>query len=304
MGANRHAPRLTAFNPQIPHWYRFRIGDFAVAVISDGPFSLGRPEDNFQGLAPDRLRRLLESHFLPTHEVVFEQNALLVDTGRDLVLFDTGMGTERLLGPDTGHLATNMAAAGINPAQVTAVALTHAHVDHCSGMIDAGGGAAFPNATVYLSRHDFEEWTDPQRLGETGLVPALVTAARRQLLPLGDRLVFIRDGEELVPGVTALATPGHTRGHMAYVVCSRNETLIVTGDLFHHQIVLLSHPRLEFTYDSDPEQAVRSRLRILDQVATDRLAVLSYHFPFPGLGHVSREADGYRWHQSPLRQAL
>lgn len=287
---------------QAPAWYRFKLGDLEGTVVSDGPLALGAPADAFKGAVKEELERDLRESFLPTDAVVLAQNALVINTGRQVLLFDTGMGPSKLFGPTTGRLTESLRLAGLEPAQVDAVIVTHAHSDHCFGLTRADGAPAFPNAQVHLSRADFDFWTDEAKLATP--MKDFVEGARRNLLPLKDRIAFVEAGREVVPGVTAIATPGHTVGHTSYAVASGGETLVFTGDISHHQVLLLRRPRLEFAYDTDPAQAAASRVRMLDMLATDRLAFLSYHFPFPGIGHVSKAGDGYLWHPEPMRTLL
>lgn len=287
---------------QAPAWYRFRLGEFEGTVVSDGPLALGPPEGAFKGTGKADLERDLRDSFLPADNVVLEQNGLILNTGRQLVLFDTGMGPVKLFGPTTGRLIENMKAAGIEPAQIDAVVITHAHSDHCFGLVDADGRPTFPNARVHLTKADFEFWTDEAKIASP--LKDFVEGARRNLLPLRDRVAFVEDGREALPGVSAIATPGHTVGHTSYAITSGRETLIFTGDISHHQVLLLRRPRLEFAYDTDPSQAALSRVKMLDRLATDRLAFLSYHFPFPGIGHVVKAGEGYVWHPTPMTTLL
>lgn len=285
-----------------PAWYRFRIGDFEASVVSDGPLALGPPGDAFKGVSEEELKQDLRASFLTTDAVVLEQNALVVNTGRQLVLFDTGMGASKLFGPTTGRLLANLRSSGIDPALIDAVVLTHAHSDHCFALVGEQGRPNFPNARVHMTESDYAFWTDEAKLGTP--LKDFVAGARENLLPLRDRMAFFKDGQEIVPGVTAVATPGHTVGHTSYVVASGRDSLMFTGDIAHHHIFMLKRPQLEFAYDTDPAQAVRSRLRTLDMLANDRVPFLSYHFPFPGIGHVSRSGDAFVWHPSPMKTLL
>lgn len=285
-----------------PAWHRFRIGDAEATVVSDGPLPLGAPGEAFKGASEEELKGDLRANFLPTDEVVLEQNALVVNTGRQLLLFDTGMGGYKMFGPTTGRLLANLRAAGIDPAQIDAVVLTHPHSDHCFALVGEGGRPNFPNARVHLTEADYAFWTDEAKLATP--FKAFIAGARENLLPLRDRLDFVKAGQEVAPGVAAVATPGHTVGHTSYVIASGRESLMFTGDVAHHHIFMLKRPRLEFAYDTDPGLAVRSRLRVLDMLAGDRMPFVSYHFPFPGIGHVAKAGDGFVWHQSPMRTVL
>jgi glyoxylase-like metal-dependent hydrolase (beta-lactamase superfamily II) len=289
---------------QVPSWYRFKIGDFEATVVSDGPLPLGDPTTSFQGLPPEQLKKMLADNFLPTDNAVLEQNALVVNTGRNLILFDTGMGTDQTYGPTTGKLLANLKAAGIDPAQIDAVVITHAHIDHCWALMSDDGRQNFPNARIFITKSDFDFWTDESKMAQGGFMKPFIVGARKHLLPVRDKTTFVEDGKEVLPGVTAIASPGHTVGHTCYVVSSGNQSLMFTGDLCHHQVLLLQTPRLEFAYDTDPKQSAMTRVRVLDMLASQRMPIVSYHFPFPGVGHVAKAGDGFAWHPSPMRTVL
>jgi glyoxylase-like metal-dependent hydrolase (beta-lactamase superfamily II) len=288
---------------QAPGWYRFSIGEFECTAISDGPLAVGPATAMLRGAPPEEINQLLADNFLPTDNVVLQQNALVVNTGRQLLLFDTGTGTSKLFGPTTGRLLANLKAAGIEASQIDAVILTHAHSDHCWGISEAGR-PNFPNAQVHLTEADWDFWTDEAKLGPAGPLRDFVAGTRTQLLPVRERLSFVAEGKDVAPGVIALSAPGHTVGHTAYVITSGSQSLVFTGDLVHHHLLMMRRPRLEFAFDTDPKQAVESRLKVLDMLAARRLPILSYHFPFPGLGHVAKAGEGYEWHPLPFTTAL
>ncbi len=288
-----------------PAWHRFRVGQFEATVVSDGALPLGDPTQSFLGASPQEIEAMLRGAFLPTREATLEQNVLVVNTGRQLILFDTGMGdsmgdASRMFGPTTGRLLANMRAAGIDPAQIDLVCATHAHCDHVWALVDANGNRNFPNAQVAISEADVRFWTDDANKRGPAFMTAFIDGAKKNLNAYRDRMVMLRDGAEVAPGVTALAAPGHTVGHHVFAITSGNATVVNTGDLAHHQVLLLRRPSLEFSFDSDPALSARTRTRMLDRIATDRHAVLSYHFPWPGLGNVSREGEGFAWHATPM----
>ena len=144
------------------------------------------------------------------------------------------MGGDQMFGNQAGRLQRNLAAAGIAPDQVDDIVLTHAHPDHCWGMVADDGTLGFPNAQLHISQADFDFWTDEGKLSAKGFVPAFVAGARRNLLPYRDRMHFVTDRKEVLPGVTALSTPGHTVGHTSYLISSGNETFLNVGDVVHH----------------------------------------------------------------------
>lgn len=301
-GAQAAAPMS---NTLPPAWHRFKWGEFEATVISDGNLPLGKPADSFVGPGANQINSLLTSEFLDPNAATLEQNILVLNTGRQLLLFDTGMGESmgadlKMFGPTTGRLLANSRAAGIEPAQIDMVVATHAHCDHVWGLVDANGQRVFPNAQVAINETDVKFWTDDANKRGPDFMKVFIEGAKKNLNAYRDRMVMVRDGQEVVPGVVALFSPGHTVGHTCYAITSGGRTMVNTGDLAHHQVLLLRQPLMEFSYDTDPKQSAQTRARMLDRLATDRHAVLSYHFPWPGLGHVRKEGDGYAWVQAPM----
>lgn len=292
-------------NQASPAWYRFRIGEFEATVISDGHLPLGKPGDGFPTAPAAEMAAILRNNFLPGDGVLLEQNILVLNTGRQLILFDTGMGesmgaASRMFGPTTGRMLANLRAAGFEPGQIDVVALTHAHCDHCWGLVDAQGARVFPNAQVAISEADLRFWTDDaNKRGPAFMVP-FIDGAKLNLNAYRDRMIMLRDEQPAVPGVVALATPGHTVGHHVFAITSGNTTVVNSGDLAHHHAIMLQRPAWEFAFDTDPGQSARTRTRMLDRIATDRHAMLSYHFPWPGLGHVAKEGTGFAWVAAPM----
>ena len=291
-------------NVQAPAFYRFKHGAFEATVLSDGPLSLGAPSDGvFSGVSKADMTKLLTDNFLPTDNVEMDQNTLLINTGNQLVLFDTGDGGSKMFGPKSGRQLANLKAAGIDPKDIDAVVLTHAHPDHCWGLMSAGGAQNFPNAKIYMAQADFDFWTDESKATGDMMKP-MIEGARRQLLPNKDRMVFVKDGQEILPGIQAMAAPGHTVGHTIYVITSEGKTLLNSGDIAHHAVISTQTPRAAFAFDTDGAQGVASRLKVFDMLAAQRMPFVSYHFPWPGLGYLAKQGDGYRYFAAPMQTVL
>ena len=288
------APQL---NTQVPFFYRFKNRAMQVTMDSDVPWPLGEPSGAFLRPTKDVNGKMLSDNFLSPTNVVLEQNAPVVNTGKNLVLFDTGMGTSKMFGPTTGRLQQSLKEAGIRPAQIDSLVISHAHIDHIGGMVDAKGKRLFPNATVYMSQADFDFWTDDK---DPKKAKDFVVHARKNLLPYRDRIKFFKDGEEFLSGITAMSAPGHTIGHTVFMLSSEGKQLCFIGDLTHHQVLLVERPRIEFAYDTDPKQAVASRVKYLEMFAASRIPVIAYHFPWPGHGYLSKHGDGFRYHAAPM----
>ncbi|HXM31949.1 MAG TPA: MBL fold metallo-hydrolase, partial [Xanthobacteraceae bacterium] len=262
---------------------------------SDGPLKLGTfTTEMFKGITQERIDEILATNFLDKSNFTIDQNALVVNTGGKLVLIDTGMGFRKVYGPRTGHLLSNLRAAGIDPASIDVVALSHGHPDHVWGLVGEDGKPNFPNAQIYITQADLEYWTDEAKLSD----PALghyIGPIRDTLLPLRDRIVFLKDGQDVVAGVQALSTPGHTVGHTSFVISSQGSSLVNIADLGHQPQLQMENPRAEFARDTDPQQGVTTRLRVFDMVASQKIPIVAYHFPWPGLGHVAKNGEAYRY---------
>lgn len=293
------APKL---GTQAPYFHRFKLGDAEVTVVSDGPLPLGDPTGTFTGATKEEVAKMLTDNFLSPTNVVLEQNSPIVNFGERLVLFDTGMGASKAFGPTTGRLTKSMNEAGIKPEDIDAIVCSHAHIDHIGGIVDDTGKVLFPNAQVYLAQSDFDFWTDEGKLGSP--LKDFVLHARKNLLPVRDRIKFFKDGEQFLPGITAIAAPGHTVGHTIFNVDSGGKSFVFLGDLTHHQILLLERPRMEFAYDSDPKQAAATRVKLLDTIAANKTPVMSYHFPWPGFGNIAKAGDGFRYYAQPMVMQL
>ena len=302
LGATPAEAKAPLAKSQAPYFYRFGLGKFQITMVSDGPLPLGPPGDAFLGLSKEEITSQLRNNFLPTDTIVLEQNSPVVNTGSQLVLFDTGMGTLKTFGPTTGRLLKSLQEAGINPAAIDAVVCSHAHIDHVGGLVDARGRRLFPNAKVYISQEDFNFWTDEAKLKDDKLkaLKSFFEHARKNLLPYRDRIVFIKNEQEFLPGITAIAAPGHTVGHMVFMIQSEGQKAAFIGDLTHHPVLLMEKPRTEFAYDTDPKQSASTRVRLLDMFAAQRIPVMAYHFAWPGMGYVSKAGEGFRYHPKPI----
>ena len=293
-------------NTPAPACYRFKLGAFEVTVISDGPLNFGEPRDGvFVGVSKEDMVKLLTDNYQPTDNVKVEQNTVVVNTGAQLVLIDTGTGTGiKEFGPDAGRLLANLKVAGIDPRSIDAILITHGHLDHCGGLMSAEAARNFPKAQIYMTQADYDFWTDEGKAGTNDMMKMLIGGARRNLVPNRERIVFIKDGQEVVSGIQAMLTPGHTVGHTSYMISSQGQSLLNTGDVCHHFLIATEKPRMPFAFDTDGAQGVASRLKVFDMLASTRTPMLAYHFPWPGLGHIGKQGDAYRYFPMQLKTVL
>jgi glyoxylase-like metal-dependent hydrolase (beta-lactamase superfamily II) len=278
--------------------YRFNLGRFACTVLWDGHFA--EPyEGIFPNAAPDQFESLRRENGLAGTFIDTDVNVLVVGTGNEFLVVDTGMGEgARKHDEYVGRTRMAMKAAGIDAGDITHVLLTHLHPDHAFGLVDGFGAAVFPKATVCVTEADFKAWTDPSGFSvddhRSDWVQGVIAAIR----PYRDRISFVVEGRNIVAGVNAVMTPGHSSGHCCFTFESGGEVLWAIGDVAHYHAFELAHPEWLFSldYDTAPREAARTRAKLFDRIADSGVRIMACHFPFPGIGTIerSREAFGFR----------
>jgi len=281
--------------------YRFKVGDFECMAVSDGSLTYAPPMFPppatilFSNAPTEALDHVLGEHDLQPEqwtEWMSPYTCLLVNAADHLVLVDTGAGG---LAPSTGRLIHNLKAAGIEPDDINTVILTHAHPDHIGGNLNREGKLTFPNARYVMWKGEWDFWTSEEaalKLDEHAKM--MLAFAQRNLPPIRDRLDLVDHETEILPGIRAVAAPGHTPGHMAVAISSRRQQLLCISDTFLHP-VHLEQPEWYAVVDFDPKQVVATRRRLLNKAAVEKALVLAFHFPFPGLGHVVQKGTGWQW---------
>lgn len=273
---------------QAPGYYRMMLGEFEITALSDGthPFPVDTVMTNIA--PPQVLQDLADADLkLPLQGSI---NAFLINTGSKLILVDTGAGA--LYGDCCGKLSAHLRAAGYQPEQVDEIYITHLHKDH------AGGAPAFPNAVLRLSQAEADYWLTPaNKASAPAFLSTFFDAAQAAVAPYraAGRYQPYRDFGPLEPGITAIPAPGHTPGHAAYLVQSKDQQLLIWGDIVHVAPVQLPHPTATVKYDSSEADAVNTRAQLLRQASAGRWMVAAAHIAFPGLGHIRQRHGEYQW---------
>ena len=284
-------------------FHRFALGEFECIAVSDGAFNY--PLRSLFANAPQQeVESVLQERGLPTDRVMTPYTCLFIDTGNHRVLVDTGAGKLGESAPKvapnvdhsttvTGNLRRNLEEAGVSASEVDTVIITHAHPDHIGGTLDDEGALVFANARYFIGREEWEFWTS-EAAGRQA-PPVMVDIARRNLDPVADRLTFVDSDDEILPGIRAVATPGHTPGHLALEIASGGETLLHVSDVVIYPLHL-EHPDWTPVFDMLPEVAETSKRRTFDRAAEQGALVFGHHFPpFPNLGHVRKHGSGWQW---------
>lgn len=255
---------------------RFTLGGFEVTALLAGTTPRDDPHGIFgTNVSAEEFAEVSAAHFLSTDRSQFFFTPVVVNTGAELILFDTGLNPNGITGALT--------AAGYSPDQVDVVVITHMHGDHIGGLSD-GSTPTFPNARYVTGRAEFDHW---DMSGNDGF--------ESKVRPLADNMTFLEPDQDVVTGISAVAAFGHTPGHMGYHLESDGARLMLFADLANHPVWSLAHPDWEVRFDMDKAAAADSRRRVLDMIATDRIPAVGYHMPFPALGFVEAVGDGFRW---------
>lgn len=283
---------------QAPGFYRFSVGSFEVTALLDGYLDAETaliPEldsEKADRLAADQFRRLPAEG-----KQRLAVNCFVINTGEKLVLVDSG--TADHLGPTLGQLPANLKAAGIAPEAIDAILLTHMHLDHIAGIADKQGKALFPNAEVIAHKAEWDFWNDDGIISQgDDFIKNNAQITRAMVAPYQKRLTLFERDRELLPGISAMALPGHTPGHTGFLLQSDGQQALLWGDIIHFTGLQFAHPEWSLVFDVDQARAEETRRRLLDRVAADRIAVAGAHLDFPALGHVARERDSYRYYPS------
>jgi glyoxylase-like metal-dependent hydrolase (beta-lactamase superfamily II) len=306
-----HAPAYAAapqIGKQVPGWYRYKVGDFEVTVVTDGSRPTKVP-DNFIRNAPrDAWGPGLAAVGMDKESPAFPFTPFVVNTGSKLVVVDTGesRATYEQSKGALGQFHTNLAAAGIDRNTVDTVIISHFHRDHVSGLLGPDDKIAFPNAEILVPATEWKYWMDDANMNSApeALKPTHINA-RRIFGALTNKVTQYDADKELVPGITAVATPGHTLGHTSFVISSGPATLMAQVDVTAGPALLfVRNPEWQASFDMDGPLAVATRRKLYDQIATDRMLTQGFHLPFPSVGYMEKDGNAYRFVPLPWNPTI
>jgi glyoxylase-like metal-dependent hydrolase (beta-lactamase superfamily II) len=263
----------------------FALGDFQVSTLLAGTRVVEEPQGIFgMNVSPEEFAAASAENFIPVDKTRFYFTPTVVDTGAEKVLFDTGLNA-------AGTLPA-LAAAGYAPEDIDVVVLTHMHGDHIGGLMN-DGAATFANARYVTGQAEFDHWAGAEN--ET---------FEKNVRPLADKMTFIGDGGDVASGITGMAAFGHTPGHMVYMLDSNGAQIALMADLANHYVWSLAYPDWEVRFDMDKSAAAATRRRVLGMLAAERMPMIGYHMPFPGMGFVDTRENGFHFVPTSYQMSL
>ena len=270
-----------------------KLGSKEITVLSDGNLAL--PLDFVFPEAPqDEIKALLEATGQNTQMLTPDCNVTLLRDEDRLVLFDVGSGPNFM--PSAGTLGDSLSEAGIDPSEVTDVVFTHAHPDHIWGLVDDFDELIFSDANYHINQVEWDYWRADDTLEKTPEArKSFVIGARNRFDYLEDRIQLFSWGDEILPGIEAVDTSGHTPGHTSFALHDGSESVMVIGDAVTNVAVSFMKPEWRSGSDQEPEKGIKTRKMLLDRLASDKMGVIGFHMPHPGIGHVERNGATYRF---------
>jgi glyoxylase-like metal-dependent hydrolase (beta-lactamase superfamily II) len=281
-----------AIDKQAPSIYRYRVGEMELTAIYDGVWYRPIDEKFIRKANYADVQRAMSDAFMPAEKLATPFTMLLVNTGKKLILLDTGTGGQ--VASTAGAFSENLIAAGIDPKTIDQIVISHFHPDHINGIKTKDNALIFPNAEIMVPAAEWAFWSDDanMRAAPDGL-KIVFHNVRRIFNDIAKDVTHYEPGKVVAPGVETVAAPGHTPGHTVFAIQSGKDAMMVLSDTTQHPALFARNPEWEPQFDIDGAAAVTTRKKLLDRVAADRMLVTGYHFPFPACGHIVKTATGY-----------
>ncbi|WP_440640533.1 MBL fold metallo-hydrolase [Bradyrhizobium sp. PUT101] len=296
IAANAAAPQA---GTQAPGFYRYKVGSFECTSINDGARTFPMPDKFVANIPKEEALAAGEAAYMPKGMVTVPFNPQLINTGSKLVLIDTGNGIANFEASKgaVGRTLQNLQAAGVDPKNVDVVLLSHLHPDHTNGIRLADGALAFPNAEIMVPGKDWEFWTSADNTAKAESNPMMknyFANVKKTFAGLESKVTKYEWGKEVAPGITSIATPGHTPGHTSFAIASGDAKVLIQSDVTNIPEFFLRNPDWHVMFDNDAAMAQATRHKFYDMAAAEKATVIGFHFNFPSVGHVEKDGAKYR----------
>lgn len=299
---------VPAAGTQAPGFYRYKVGNYECTSINDGARTFPMPDKFVVNVAKDEALAAADGAYMPKGMVTVPFNPQLINTGSKLVLIDTGNGVANLEASKgaVGRTLQNLAAAGVDPKSIDIVVLSHMHGDHINGIRLVDGSLAFPNAELKVPAKEWEFWAseDNAAKAQSDLMKGNFANFKKVFAGLENKVTKYDWDKEVAPGITSIATPGHTPGHTSFAVASGNAKVLIQSDVTNIPEFFLRNPDWHVMYDTDAEMAQATRHKFYDMAAAEKATVIGFHFQFPSVGHVEKNGSTYRLIPAPWNPVI
>ena len=284
---------------QAPGFYRYKVGSYECTSINDGARSFPLPDTFVTNVPKDQALAAADAAYMPKGMVTVPFNPQLINTGSKLILIDTGNGVANLEATKgaVGRTLQNLAAAGVDPKSIDVVLLSHLHPDHTNGIRAADGSMAFPNAEIMVPSVDWAFWTSDENTAKAQtneMMKNYFANVKKTFAGIESKVTKYDWGKEVAPGITSIATPGHTPGHTSFAIASGNSKILIQSDVTNIPEFFLRNPDWHVVYDTDPDLAQATRHKFYDMASAEKATVVGFHFTFPCIGHVEKDGAKYR----------
>jgi glyoxylase-like metal-dependent hydrolase (beta-lactamase superfamily II) len=299
LGLSRAPAAVPASGAQAAGFYRYKVGDYECTSINDGARTFPMPDKFVTNAAKEEALAAADAAYMPKGTVTVPFNPQLINTGSKLVLIDCGNGVANL-GPSksaVGRTLQNLAAAGVDPKNIDIVLMSHLHPDHTNGIRAADGSMAFPNAEIMVPAKDWEFWMSEDNANKAQsneMMKNYFANVKKIYAGIESKVTKYEWGKEVAPGITSIATPGHTPGHTSFAVASGGSKVLIQSDVTNIPELFLRHPDWHVVFDIEPDLAQTTRHKFYDMAAAEKATVVGFHFTFPSIGHVEKDGTGYR----------
>ena len=275
--------------------FAYKLGDAEIIQVFDGGRTFPIPENFIVNLSKEETAKAYAGQFMPAGQVTITFSPLIVKAGGKTIAIDSGngLGANAASKGAVGNTRHSMAAAGIDPKSIDIVLISHFHGDHIGGLKNADGSPAFPNAQIMVPSAEQAFWSDESNASKAN-GPNKGNFANVKKTMDGIKTTPFEAGKEVAPGITSVATPGHTPGHTSFVIASGNKSVMVQGDVTNHPGVFMPNPGWHLMFDNDAALAEATRKKVYDMASADKMPIIGYHFPFPSAGYVEKSGTGYR----------
>jgi glyoxylase-like metal-dependent hydrolase (beta-lactamase superfamily II) len=283
---------------QAPGWYRYKMGSYEITAVTDGRNTFKFPDSFVLNAKREQVNEALAAAYMEKDTMTIPYTPVVINTGSKLIVMDTGTGEanfERSNGA-SGQFHSNLKAAGIDRNAVDLVIISHFHFDHITGLITPEGKPSFPNAEILVPAAEWKYFMDDGEMSKqtTDRMKGVFSGARMVFDKLNRKVTPYEAGKEVGPGITSVATYGHTPGHMSYVVASGASKVYVQADVTNHPALFARNPGWHAFFDQDPQMAEQTRRKVYDMLVADKMMVQGFHYPFPSVAYVEKSATGYR----------